>query len=140
MNIRPREDEEPTLNLTPLIDVVFLLLIFFMVTTSFVRDAELQIELPEAGAEAASPQEGIEIVIDADGRYFIDSQELVNNRPDTVRSALRQVAGEQREARLKVRADARASHQSVVTVLDVAGRMGFVNIVIETAQPMDGDE
>ncbi len=137
MNIRPHAAEEPELNLTPLIDVVFLLLIFFMVTTSFVRDSELQIQLPEAATEAGEARAGVEVVIDADGRYFINEQEVVNPQRATVLRALGQVAGDDRDQPLRVRADARASHQSVVTVLDVAGQMGFVNIIIETAEPAD---
>ncbi|MDY6943465.1 MAG: biopolymer transporter ExbD [Pseudomonadota bacterium] len=133
MKLQPRQGEEPELNLTPLIDVVFLLLIFFMVTTSFIRDAELRIELPKASLEPqVTRADGLAVVIDQDGRFFINEQEVVNARPETLRQAMTKVAGDNRGL-LRVRADARASHQAVVTVLDVAGQLGFSDIVIETA-------
>ena len=134
MRLRSHELEDPELNLTPLIDVVFLLLIFFMVTTTFQRETELRVELPEAATQAMPlAREGLELTIDEAGRYFLNQQALVNTRADTLGRALAQaVQSEDAPARLLIRADARVAHQAVVTALDVAGQQGFNDIVIET--------
>lgn len=139
MNLSPRRREEPEVNLTSLIDVVFLLLIFFMVSTSFIREASLSLQLPTASS-AAVPMEAepVEITVGADGRYFFGSDELVNTTPATLRRALLDAAGGDTGRVVVVRADARASHQSVVTVIDAAGRAGFAEVSIVTAQDTDG--
>ncbi|OOC10523.1 ExbD/TolR family protein [Thioalkalivibrio halophilus] len=130
----PTQREEPGVNLTPLIDVVFLLLIFFMVSTTFDRHADIDITLPSADREAEQVDDRawIDIVVDADGRYFVDGRELVNRRVET----LEQVLGEVLEARgddpVVIRADASASHQSVVRALDVVGRLGVSAVSIAT--------
>lgn len=139
MNLRPRRDEVPEINLTPLIDVVFLLLIFFMVTTTFERQARLKVDLPEASPAAAQAQvETLEIVINARGRYYVNGVELPASEPDALRRALAGAAGEERSRPVTIRADAQAPHQSVVTAMDVLGRMGFVNLSIATT-PGSGD-
>jgi biopolymer transport protein ExbD len=135
MNLRPRRAEDPEVNLTPLIDVVFLLLVFFMVSTTFVREAELEILLPEASiAPSQEEARSLEILVDSDGRYAVNSRPLANNRPGTLAEAIRLTVGDEREVPVTIRADARASHQSVVTVMDVAGRLGFSRIQVVTAQ------
>ena len=135
MNLQAHPKEEPEVNITSLIDVVLLLLIFFMVTTSFVRETEIRLQLPEAAAEARlASQESLEITVTADGNYLVDGREIVNRRPDTLRRALVKIAGESREQQVVIRADARVSHQSVVTAMDVAGRLGFVRINIATVE------
>lgn len=135
MNLQAHPKEEPEVNVTSLIDVVLLLLIFFMVTTSFVRETEIRLLLPEAKAEARiATQENLEITVTADGNYLVDGREIVNRRPDTLRRALLKIAGENREQQIVIRADARVSHQSVVTAMDVAGRLGFVRINIATVE------
>lgn len=135
MNLQTQPKEEPEVNLTSLIDVVLLLLIFFMVTTSFVRETEIRLQLPEASA-AAAPEvsDSLEITVTADGNYMVDGREIVNRRPDTLRRALIQVAGDLRDQQVVIRADARVAHQSVVTAMDVAGRLGFVRINIATVE------
>lgn len=134
MKLQVGKSEEPELNLTSLIDVVLLLVIFFMVSTSFVRETELQVKLPEASAEMpASEAPPLEVVINAEGEYFVNGEPLVEPRPEVLRRAIRELYGENREVSVTIRADARTSHQSVVTVMDVAGKMGFVNITIVTA-------
>jgi biopolymer transport protein ExbD len=135
LNLQAHPKEEPEVNLTSLIDVVLLLLIFFMVTTSFVRETEIRMQLPEAAAEARlANQDSLEITVTADGNYLVDGREIVNRRPDTLRRALVRIAGESRERQIVIRADARVSHQSVVTAMDVAGRLGFVRINIATVE------
>lgn len=133
MNLRIRPREDPEINLTSLIDVVLLLLVFFMVSTSFLKSTEIRLQLPQAEAvPRVEPPVEIEIMISAAGDYFVDGQELVNRRAETLRRALEQVAGERRELPVTIRADGRASHQSVVTAMDIVGRLGFSRIMIAT--------
>ncbi|HEX7030526.1 MAG TPA: biopolymer transporter ExbD [Gammaproteobacteria bacterium] len=134
MRLQTRRDEEPEIGLVSLIDVVLMLVIFFMVTTSFVHEAELKVQLPEASVETpASEAAPLEIVVDQDGDYFLNGRALIASRADVLRRALEKTAGARRDVPLTIRADANTTHQSVVTVMDVAGRMGFVNITIVTA-------
>ncbi|MEA3410577.1 MAG: biopolymer transporter ExbD [Pseudomonadota bacterium] len=138
MRFLKRHEEEAHVNLTPLIDVVFLLLIFFMVTTTFDRHAELKVDLPEASAEpSVAPKEIIELIVDAGGRYFLNGQPVVNTRPETLTAALRKVRDGRRNPPLIIRADARTPHQSVVTAMDVAGRIGLQRMSIATSHAGD---
>ena len=133
MDLRTRPREEPEINLTSLIDVVLLLLVFFMVSTSFLKATEVRLQLPQAEAlPREEPAREIEIIVTASGDYFVDGQELVNRRPETLQRALQRVAGDGRELPVTIRADARASHQSVVTAMDIVGRLGFREILIAT--------
>jgi biopolymer transport protein ExbD len=112
---------------------VLLLLVFFMVSTSFLKATEIRLQLPQAEAvPRVEPNIEIEIMISAAGDYFVDGQELVNRRAETLQRALEQVAGERRELPITIRADGRASHQSVVTAMDIVGRLGFSRIMIAT--------
>lgn len=138
MNLQQTRKEEPEVNLTSLIDVVLLLLIFFMVSTSFVNEAEIQIRLPEASLEPVPAEsQSLEIAVTAEGRYLVNQRALVNARPETLRAALQKIAGEETGTEITIRADAEASHQAVVTAMDVAGKLGFVNINIATVQSGD---
>lgn len=140
MNFQQRQDEDPQINLTPLIDVVFLLLIFFMVTTTFQREAQLRIEIPEASqAPRQAPAERLELVIDSQGRYFLGQQEVVNTRPETLKSAIAKAVGENRDRPVVIRADARTPHQSVVTAMDVLAQLGVTNVSIATTRPEEGE-
>jgi len=133
MNLSTRPREDPEINLTSLIDVVLLLLVFFMVSTSFLKATEIRLQLPQAEAvPRVEPNIEIEIMISAAGDYFVDGKELVNRRAETLQRALEQVAGERRELPVTIRADGRASHQSVVTAMDIVGRLGFSRIMIAT--------
>jgi biopolymer transport protein ExbD len=117
------------INLTPLIDVVFLLLIFFMVSTTFQREAELSIELPEASTEAQERKdERIEVAIDAGGRYYVDGRALLNKQPKILKRALKEAAGDRSSVLVVISADANTSHQSVVTVMDAARQLGLVRL------------
>jgi len=135
MNLFPRRREEPEVNLTSMIDVVFLLLIFFMVSTSFIREASLSLQLPAATSDPA-PEQGVpvEVVVGADGRYFFGNEELVNTTLAALRAALLTAADSDTERTIVIRADARAPHQAVVTVMDAAGRAGFSRVSIITSQ------
>jgi biopolymer transport protein ExbD len=140
MKFQPRPVRDVDVNLTPLIDVVFLLLIFFMVTTTFERHAELKIDLPEASTEPlAGESKDLELVIDAQGRYYLDGKELVNTRAETVYQALQEAIADNTETPLIIRADAMTPHQAVVTAMDAAGRLGLNRMSIATT-PSEGDQ
>ncbi len=141
MNLRVRGREEPQVNLTSLIDVVFLLLIFFMVSTSFIRESEISIRLPEADATPVQAErpETVEILVTAGGTYWINGRELVNNRRSTLAEALREVSGGDTSLPVVLSADADARHQLVVTAMDVAGEMGFRQWSIATVNLPDED-
>ena len=129
MKLRHSKKEAPEVNITPLIDVVFLLLIFFMVSTTFQREAELSIELPEASSQAQPTEDQrIEVAIDASGRYFVDGRPLINRQPETIRKALQQASEGRESAPLVISADADTPHQAVVTVMDAARRLGLVRL------------
>ena len=133
MNLRPRTTQEPNVNLTSLIDVVFLLLIFFMVSTSFTKESELKIALPEAEIESAADFEPeLEILITANGGYFLNEKELINNDPATLREAILSEIGDDLDVPLTIRADGNATHQSVVSAMDIAGKIGLTNMNIVT--------
>jgi biopolymer transport protein ExbD len=138
----PRQKRaDNSINLTPLIDVVFLLLIFFMVSTTFTRETRLTLELPEAQGEQAEKEKSddIEVIVNSDGSYAVNGNSLVNRKIDTLMKALTQVSAGNTDVPLVITADANASHRAVVTVMDAAGRLGFVNLAI-TAQESREDE
>lgn len=138
LKFRRKQAEEVSVNLTPLIDVVFLLLIFFMVSTTFTNETHLQISLPEAnGAAVESKADTLEVLIGVDGGYTLNGQVLLNSQPETLRRAIIDQAGDNRQLPFIISADAKASHQSVVTVMDVAGKLGFAGLSITTQQPAD---
>jgi len=127
-----------TINITPLIDVVFLLLIFFMVTTTFSRETRLMVNLPEADAELANTDTtSIEIIVARDGAYSINGRALINNRLETLMRGLELESAGDRSLPIVLIADAEATHQSVVTVMDGIGRTGFTRLSIATQRPGD---
>jgi biopolymer transport protein ExbD len=134
VKLTARAKEEPEVNMTSLIDVVLLLLIFFMVSTSFVKQSQISISLPQADSSAIveeAPQQ-LDIMITEQGTFLVNGRELVNNRPETLRNALQKVSGGNTQLPLTISADANARHQFVVTAMDVAGKLGFVKISIAT--------
>lgn len=139
LNLRPRT--QPEVNLTSLIDVVFLLLIFFMVSTSFVKQSQITIRLPESDSLPVVEEapENIDIMITESGIFLINGRELINNRPETIRNALQKVSAGDNTIPLTISADANARHQFVVTAMDVAGRMGFDKFNIATINAPDPD-
>jgi len=134
MNLSARVREEPEVNLTSLIDVVLLLLIFFMVSTSFVKQSQISISLPQAESAAVVEEfpEQLDIMITEQGTYLVNGRELINSRAETIRNALQKVSGGNTNLPLTISADANARHQHVVTAMDVAGKLGFVKISIAT--------
>lgn len=138
MKLQPsRSRDEPEINVISLVDVLLVLVLFFMVSTSFLRDTELTIKLPEATAQeqVAPPDETLEITITQSGSYLVNGRELVNSERRTLRAAIERLAGERRDLQVFIRADAAATHQSVVTAMDVAGQLGFVRLNIATVTP-----
>jgi biopolymer transport protein ExbD len=133
MNLSPRRREDPELNLTSLIDVVLLLVIFFMVSTTFVEEGRLRVDLPRASNEPVrTVQDPIVITVTAQGSYRVNDRALVNNARETLAAAMKKVADGRGGVPVTIRADARASHQSVVTAMDVAARLGFTQVNIAT--------
>ena len=132
LSLRPRI--QPEVNLTSLIDVVFLLLIFFMVSTSFVKQSQISIRLPEAESMSVVEEvpEQLDIMITADGTYLVNGRELINNRAETIRNALQKTSAGRKDLPLTISADANTKHQDVVTAMDVAARIGFTKISIAT--------
>jgi biopolymer transport protein ExbD len=139
MRLRAHSVEEPSIDLTSLIDVVFLLLIFFMVSTTFERQAALRIDLPEASEVESQPErlERLELVIDAQGRMYLNDRQLVDSTAATLSAAFAEAAGERRDLPLILRADRETPHHHVVTAMDVAARLGFANLSI-AADRADG--
>ena len=135
MKFKRRARQPSEVNLTPLIDVVFLLLIFFMVTTTFTREQLLSLQLPEAdSSEEKTVQKNIEIVVSSNGGYSINGQNVVAQDRKTLAAAISKTSGGETSKPLIITADANASHQSVVTVMDVAGKLGFSRISMTTRQ------
>ncbi len=138
MNLQPGDTDEPDVNLTPLIDVVFLMLIFFMVSTTFEHQSRIKIDLPEASAAPTSQEdEKLEILIDAQGRYFIGDQQVVNTTAKTLKSAISKAVGEREGLTVIIRADAETPHQAVITVLDVTSQLGLTHISLATSKTQD---
>ena len=140
MNLQSRSKEEPEINLTSLIDVVLLLLVFFMVSTSFVREAEINLRLPEASAEPQprTENEALEITISQTGTFAVNGRQLLNNDRRNLRAAIERLTGDKRDMPVLIRADAETSLQAAVTAMDVAGQLGFVNVNIVTVTSPDG--
>ncbi len=133
MNLRPQPKEELELNITPLIDVVFLLLIFFMVSTTFERESEIKITLPKVSQEGGETQsQAVHVAIDANERIYIDERPLENVRPATIRAAIAASGQALEDPAVVIKADAGVSHEAVVRVMDAARQSGLVKITFAT--------
>lgn len=128
--------EDPEINLIPLIDIALLLVIFFMLSSTFMQEGRLKIELPQASMVPTGRQKTDPLVVSVtqSGGFRVNERELINSSTDTLRAAIVEVAGANREMQVTVRADARATHQSVVSVLDVLGKLGFQRIRFATTE------
>lgn len=128
--------EEVSVNMTPLIDVVFLLLIFFMVTTTFSRNTNLLINLPEATGQIIEQQPNeIEILVAQNGTYSVNGRQLVNTEIETLMRSVTDVSGGDTSIPLIITADASTTHQAVVTAMDAVARLGFTSLNIATREP-----
>jgi len=136
MNLKPRTHEEPEINVVSLIDVVLLLVVFFMLSSRFTEEGRLRVHLPQASAVPTerATSEPLVVTVTQQGSYRVNERELINASPDTLRAAILEVSGADRSKPVTVRADGRATHQSVVTAMDVLGKLGFVRINIATVE------
>jgi biopolymer transport protein ExbD len=133
MNLRPRHREDPEINLISMIDVLLVLLIFFMVSTTFNQEGRVKVQLPQS-SDAPIPRgshEPLVVTVTAEGTYRVNERSLINASPDTLRAALLKEAGTDRGP-ITIRADGRSTHQAVVTAMDVAGKLGFSQLNIAT--------
>ena len=136
MNLKPRSHEEPEINVVSLIDVVLLLVVFFILSSRFSDEGRLRVHLPQASAVPAQKAAGEPLVVSVtqQGTYLVNQRELINSSPETLRAALLKEAGSNRSLRITLRADAHATHQSVITAMDVLGRLGFAEVNIATVK------
>lgn len=136
MHFKRQRVNDEGINLTPLIDVVFLLLIFFMVSTTFTKETHLKLQLPTAEGEAPPDLPAkVEIIIDAQGGYAVNGQNLVNSQFNTLSAAIERASGGNTELPFVITADAKVPYESVVMVMDAAGRLGFANLSMTTISP-----
>lgn len=136
MNLRPTRKDNVELNITPLIDVVFLLLIFFMVSTTFERESEINLTLPEASEEASEQEPAaVNVAVDADGRVFVNGTPLANAQLVTIREAIREAAGGLEDPPVIISADEDTRHQIVVRVMDAARQLELIKIIFATRRP-----
>ncbi len=134
MQLRGSKLEDPEISLTGLIDVVFLLLIFFMVSTTFEHQAVLKVDLPEA-KNVSTPEDqpnSFELVIDQNGQFYLNDRQLLDGKPATLRAAFIEAAGEDRNIPVILRADAETPHHFVVTAMDITAQLGFSRLSIAT--------
>ncbi len=132
MFVRQRK-QEVSVNLTPLIDVVFLLLIFFMVSTSFTRETQIELDLPKASVEPLETKvESLEISIDKEGRYFVNGKGLVNVSIETLKRAIQPILNENKDISVIISADANTPYQSVITAMDATSQLGVSNLKMAT--------
>ena len=135
MILRHDRRSDPELNITPLIDVVFLLLIFFMVSTTFDKQAELNIELPEAsGKITPTDQFKIEIVIDGEGHYYVNKRRIKDERLLTLKRAIEFTLADNKDPKLIISADRKTPHEAVVRAMDAARQLGLTHLTFATRQ------
>jgi biopolymer transport protein ExbD len=136
VNLKPRRHEEPEINVVSLIDVVLLLVVFFILSSRFTDEGRLRVHLPHASAVPAERPAGEPLVVSVtqQGGYLVNQHELINSSPDTLRAAILKEAGVNRALPVTLRADARATHQSVITAMDVLGRLGFAEVNVATVK------
>jgi biopolymer transport protein ExbD len=135
VRLSPQKPEEPDVNLTPMIDVVFLLLLFFMVSTSFIRESSLKVDLPEATGQALVEQETpIDIVINAEGDFSINDIRLFDNSREALAKALKGIAGDNKDPHVIISADAETDYQNIVTAMDTAQQLGYTRLTLATRQ------
>ncbi len=138
MKLHNAKKKELSVNLTPLIDVVFLLLIFFMVSTSFTRETQIEIELPKSSGEQLEVKDNVvEISIDAEGNFYVNKTPLINSQIETLKRAINKLSEGDNTLPLIISADAKAPYQSVVVAMDAAGQEGFSNLQMATRRPSD---
>ena len=137
MNLSPQKPEDPDVNLTPMIDVVFLLLLFFMVSTSFIRESSLKVDLPEATGEALVEQGvSIDIIIKTNGDFIINDVTLLDTSRENIAKVLKKIADDNDDPHIIISADANAEYQNIVTAMDTAQQLGYTRLTLATRQKM----
>jgi biopolymer transport protein ExbD len=135
VNLSPQKSDEPDVNLTPMIDVVFLLLLFFMVSTSFIRESSLKVDLPEAtGQSLAEQDKPIDVIIDADGQFIVNNISLGTPNKAELSAQLKLAVGEIADPHIIITADAKADYQNIVTAMDSAQQLGYSRLTLATRQ------
>jgi len=135
MKLSAGRPEEPDVNLTPMIDVVFLLLLFFMVSTSFIRESSLKVDLPQATGQTIAEQDlAIDIIINADGQFIINEVTLDSPSLEQLSAHLKQAVGENEDPHIIISADANAEYQNIVTAMDVSQQLGYTRLTLATRQ------
>lgn len=128
-----RREDDFEINVIPLIDVMLTLLMFFVMTTTFVQHSSMKVTLPEASmTEQAREEHNLIILVDAEGRFYIDNNEVLNPGIDTLKEAILQIAGDDRTRPVILRADARTQHQAVITAMDALAQLGFDRLSLAT--------
>lgn len=141
MNFHRKKRRKIDITLISMIDVLFVLLLFFMVSTTFNRQTQVKVKLPEAsGSETVEELQSVELIIDADGVYYLKGSdslphELINQQPETLKRELQKIASHSAHLPFIISADGQAPHQSVITALDMAGQAGFTLITFEAQKP-----
>jgi len=133
MRLGATRQDDFEINVISLIDVMLTLLMFFVLTTTFVQHSRMKVTLPEAtSTEESDPREALTILIDREGHYYIDNNEVLNPGLESLSEAIQRVAGDDHDRPVSLRADAMTPHQSVVTAMDALGRLGFTRLSIAT--------
>lgn len=137
MNFRPHDRDEPELNLIPLIDVLIILLIFLVMTTTFAQQKGIEIHLPEAGQPAPlSPEKPLSIAIDPDGHHRIAGHPVPEATMESLKGAIKAAAGDQKDPLILIEADRNSRHQALVTTLEALEQLGFQRISFATVSPL----
>jgi biopolymer transport protein ExbD len=133
MNFRPRAKEEPEINLIPFIDVLLVVLIFLMLTTTYSKFTEMQLRLPVADTDAQRDYaREVIVAVSSDGRYMVNKQPVTGRGPEVLSESMAEAAKAGKESVVIISADATASHQSVITVMEAARRIGLTQITFAT--------
>jgi len=139
VNLRPHRKDPPEVNLTPLIDVVFLLLIFFMISTTFEKESQIKVLLPQADASTVIEKmpEMLDITVDAEGRFYVNQQEVINRDVNTIKQAITKATGGVQDIPVVITGDANASWQAIMKAMDAASQLGFTNMTFPATLPVD---
>lgn len=139
MKFKRSQVEDIHINLTPMIDCLLFILVFLLLSTSFNQFSRMNLTLPEAqGVLPKAYDQKVEVVVDASGHYSVNGQALSSKEVADLNTAIKQISNDRRDLMFIIAADAKASHQDVIRVMDVAGQLGFVNINISTKVPTRG--
>lgn len=130
-----RPVDEPGIDLVPLIDVILVLVIFFVVTATFEGRSSLKLDLPRASGEATQASDPLDVIVNADGRYFVEDREVLREGADALKSTITEVGGSDRDRAVMLRADARTPYQAVITAQEALGQLGYRRILLAVATP-----